>query len=434
MLQTLFYVPNEVIAGLPVFGRGWLLLAWAIFSVVLLVRLIRKQGPNAEAWGYVPLLVLVGAAIWLLLPRLCEPIPGRGGVVGLPIRGYGVMLLVAVAAAVAMAAWRGRRLGIDPELIFTLAFWGFVPGIIGARVFYVIEYWPDFQEETLRDTLVAIINVTQGGLVVYGSVIGGTLGFLAFIYKYKMPPLATLDLMTPSFLLGMAIGRIGCLLNGCCFGATCDLPWAVTFPAGSPAYRYQVQHGQMFLQGLKIAGDPLAEPVITEVRAGSPAEQQGLKPGERIASINGLLIVTAEQARAELMRAQGSETEIAVRTAGSRSAARWPVAGPPPRSEPVHPTQVYSSLNGLVLCLFLLAYAPFRRRDGEVWAMFLTLYPITRFLLEILRTDEPGLCGTGLTISQVVSLLLLLCAAAFWVHVLRKPPGTAFARYDEKSG
>lgn len=434
MLRTLFFIPNAEIAGLPVFGRGWLLLAWAVFSVVLLVWLIRKQGAEGEVWGYLPLLVLVAAAIWLLLPRLCEPIPGRGGLEGLPIRGYGMMLLVAVAAAVAMAAWRGRRMGLDPELIFTLAFWAFVPGIIGARVFYVIEYWDDFQKETLTETLQAMVNVTEGGLVVYGSLIGAILGLAAFLWRYKMPPLATLDLIAPSFVLGMAIGRLGCFLNGCCFGGVCDLPWAVTFPADSPPYLHQAEHGETFVQGLQIAGEPGAEPVIAAVRPGSPAERQGLKPGQAIVSIDGYRVRTAEQARRELLRAQQFDTEIAIETSGGESVAKWPIARSLPRTEPIHPTQIYSAINGLVLCLFLLAYAPFRRRDGVVWAMFLTLYPITRFLLEIIRTDESGVFGTGLSISQVVSLILLVCALVFWGYVLRKPRGLAFPAYQEPRG
>jgi len=324
-------------------------------------------------------------------------------------------------------------MGLDPELIFTLAFWAFVPAIIGARGFYVIEYWGDFQRETLGETLVALINVTQGGLVIYGSVIGGILGLLGFIYVYKMPPLATLDLVTPSFLLGMAIGRLGCFLNGCCFGGVCDLPWAVTFPADSPPYLHQVEHGETFIQGLKIVGGADAAPVITAVRSGSPAEKQGLKPGQEIVSIDGVPVRTAERARRELLRAQQFDTAmtITIDTAEGKTVVKWPITRPLPRSEPVHPTQLYSAVNGLVLCLFLVAYAPFRRRDGVVWAMFLTLYPITRFLLEIIRTDEPGVFGTGLTISQIVSLILLVCALAFWAHVFMKPPGTAFATHQE---
>jgi phosphatidylglycerol:prolipoprotein diacylglycerol transferase len=330
-----------------------------------------------------------------------------------------------------MAVWRGRRVGVDPELIFTLSFWAFVPGIIGARAFYVIEYWSGFQKATVGDTLLAMVNVTEGGLVVYGSVIGGALGLVGFFAKYKMPPLATLDLITPSFLLGLAIGRIGCLLNGCCFGGPCDLPWAVTFPAGSPPHVHQVRTGQTFLHGLKIVGDPDAEPVIAEVRPDSPAEKQGLQAGQTIAAINGRPVGTVDHAQWALIRAGRTGSEITVAIDESASVARWTLPSAPARSEPVHPTQLYSAANALVLCLFLLAYTPFRRRDGEVWAMFLTVYPVTRFLLEIIRTDEPGMFGTGLSISQNLSLLLLVGAIIFWAQLRMRPPGTVFATYRE---
>jgi hypothetical protein len=194
--------------------------------------------------------------------------------------------------------------------VFTLAFWAFVPGILGARAFYVIEYWDEFQRGP--DTFWAILNLTQGGLVVYGSVIGGIAGLAAFIYRYKMPPLATLDLVVPSFVLGMAIGRIGCLLNGCCYGGVCDLPWAVTFPAGSPAHRHQVEHGETFLQGLKIAGAAGAEPAILEVQPGSPAGEQGLEPGQRIVSVNGVPVRTVDGAQRELLGAQETDQEIMI--------------------------------------------------------------------------------------------------------------------------
>jgi phosphatidylglycerol:prolipoprotein diacylglycerol transferase len=73
-----------------------------------------------------------------------------------------------------------------------------------------------------------------------------------------------------------------------------------------------------------------------------------------------------------------------------------------------------------------LAYDPFRRRDGQVWAMFLTLYPVTRFLLEGIRDDEAALGLFELTRSQYFSLVLLACAAALWIYLLRRPPGTTF--------
>ena len=74
-----------------------------------------------------------------------------------------------------------------------------------------------------------------------------------------------------------------------------------------------------------------------------------------------------------------------------------------------------------MLCLLLLAYSPFARRDGEVAALGITIYPITRFLIERLRSDEANILGTGMHISQNISLGLLLLAAVLWVYLLRQP-------------
>ena len=421
MLQTLFHIPNEI-TGMPVFGFGLLLALWAAGSLALLAWLGWRQGFNADTWGYVPILALIGAAIWFVLPRLAEA-------EGLPIRGYGVMLLLALLASTSLAAWRARRRGIDPELIFSLAFWVIVPGIIGARLFYVIEYWPAFERPTLGATLAEIFKVTEGGLVVYGSLLGGFLGLAAFLRKHRLPMLATFDLLAPAVMLGLAIGRLGCMLNGCCYGGLCDLPWAVRFPVESPAHVHQVQHGETFLYGLKITGDAEAPPVITDVQPGSPAEEHGLKAGQTIAAINGAPVAMVADAQWALLRAHRRGSQLAIHTQGVRNPATWRIAPPLPASEPVHPTQLYSSLNALLLCLFLLAYDPFRKRDGELFALVLTLYPITRFVLEIIRTDEASVFGTGLSISQNLSLLLLAAAVGVWAYVLRQPLGKAFAGY-----
>ncbi len=424
MLQTLFYIPQEI-AGVAVFGFGLLLAAWALGSVLLLAWLGWRQGFNADTWSYVPLLALIGAAVCWLLPALCE----NGG---LPIRGYGVMLLAAVATATALLVWRAVRVGLNGEMMFSLVFWGFVPGIIGARLFYVIEYWPSFQRPTFGATLAAAVNIAQGGLVVYGSLIGGTIGLVAFMLKHKLPVLATLDLLTPSLVLGLAIGRIGCFLNGCCFGGPCDLPWAVTFPAGSPAHVQQVQRGQAFVGGLKLAGGPGDLPVIGEVEPGSGAEKADLAPKQQIVSINGQSVRTVEEARRFLMYLDEPGTRISIVTGGSATPRDWTVSEPS-RSLPVHPTQIYSMINALLLCLLFLTYDRFRRRDGELFALLLTIYPVTRFVLEIIRTDERPVFGTGLTISQNVSLLMLLGAAGFWFYILGRPPGTAFLAQNGKN-
>lgn len=89
-------------------------------------------------------------------------------------------------------------------------------------------------------------------------------------------------------------------------------------------------------------------------------------------------------------------------------------------------------LDGLLLCLLLLAVDRFRRRDGVLFALILTIYPVTRFFIESLRSDEAPILGTGLSIAQNVSIVLLLCAAALWYYVLRQPKGLAFSPEPNK--
>ena len=89
----------------------------------------------------------------------------------------------------------------------------------------------------------------------------------------------------------------------------------------------------------------------------------------------------------------------------------------------MQPSQPLSTIDALLLCLLLLAYDPFRRRDGELFALMMSIYPVTRFLIEGLRSDEAAVFGTGMSIAQCVSLLLLVCAAALWFYILRQPKG-----------
>src|SRR5205823_8254718 len=89
-------------------------------------------------------------------------------------------------------------------------------------------------------------------------------------------------------------------------------------------------------------------------------------------------------------------------------------------SLPVHPTQLYSAIDGLVLLFLLSAYYPLRRRDGEVMALLMVTYPVTRFLVEYLRNDE-RVFFAGLTISQNLSVLVLFAGLLFWYRLSRLP-------------
>jgi phosphatidylglycerol:prolipoprotein diacylglycerol transferase len=424
MWQTLFHVPHEIL-GLPVFGLGWALLAWTVFSAAWMVWLARRQGWNSDTLSYLPVMAIIALAIVFLLPRLEEQPAGQPPL-GLPIRGYGTLLLAAVVAGVGLCVYQARRVGLDVEIIYSLAFWMFLGGIAGARAFHVVEYWELYAHSDPLAMLWGVLNVAAGGLVVYGALFGGLAAAVIYFAIRRMPPLPIADVVIPGMALGLAIGRVGCLLNGCCFGGACELPWAVTFPQGTFPYIHQQDHG--LFHGFRLTADEDENAIVQWVEAESPAAGAGLASGDRIEAIDHVpLRGQFDQAgrperpidvAAAALRRGGGQIEI---TTSDGRLVRWPVGPPPPRSRPVHPTQVYSAVNALLLCLLLLAWYPYRRHDGEVFALGITLYAVTRFILEIIRVDEAPIFGTGLSISQNVSLVMLVLAAGLWVYILRQP-------------
>lgn len=425
MQQTLFEIP------LP-----WLAVAAGVFvTFLLLAPASAKESWRQHARRQLPLVGLV----WLIVAGLFAffTLAENAPAFALPIRGYGVMLLLGVVAGVSLAAYLARRMGLDQDIIFTLAIVLFVTAIAGARIFYVVQYWDQFthvadesgatRPATLPEMLLEIVNVTQGGLVVYGSLIGGLIGGVWFLRRRGLPMLAMADLVAPSMVLGLAIGRIGCLMNGCCFGGVCEAPWVgplwvgpITFPSEpveSPPYQYQRQRG--LLQGIAIGEDESGWPIVASIDPQGPAAATDLQPGDRILSINGQAAGSADAARG-ILRLARSTIEI---QRADGDLVHWKM---PKRSLPVYPAQIYSAINAALLTLLLWAVYPFRPRDGFVMTLMLTLYPVTRFLLEIIRTDEPGRWRTGLTISQLVSLVFVVGVVALWVYIFRQSPELAF--------
>lgn len=414
MLQTLFHIPPEV-AGTPLFGFGALFWVWLLGSAVTLGVSYARHGFSEETRGYLPVLLVLGLAIVFAIPAIIDER-------GLPIRGYGTMLVVAVIAACGLAVWRSVKAGINPELILSLAFWCFLGGIVGARTFYVIEYWHDFASHSPGEMLFEIVNLTQGGLVVYGAIIGGVIAALWFLALYKLPVLAMGDIIAPALALGLGLGRIGCFMNGCCYGGPSDLPWAVQFPSPSPPFQRQVERGEVFMAGLKFDRDLSLPAVIVEVEPNSSAAKAGLAAGNRVIAVGKKPVRNTAQAIDLLLGVEPGETAT-VQAAG-KTPVTIALPSVPARSRPVHPTQLYSAIDGALLCCFLLALYPFRRRDGEVLVALMILHPISRFLLEIVRVDEGGVLGTSLSISQVISLGFLAGAVALFAYLRTKPRGT----------
>ncbi len=415
MCQTLFVIPKQI-AGLDVFGFGWLLAIWGVISIGLVAWSLRRHGWSGETRGQIGVVVIVALAIAFLFPVVVD---GRLG--GLAIRGYGAMLLLAVIAGVALSLYRAQRVGLNPEIILSLGTWFFVWGILGARAFYVIEYWDRFQKPTLAQSVFAILNLTQGGLVVYGSLLAGGAALIVFVRKYHLPGLALADLIAPGVVLGIGLGRLGCFMNGCCYGGPSDLPWAVQFPPESPAFIDQVETGQLYVQGLVFDGSGDDPAVVKRVEPGSPAQAAGMKPGDRVVAVGHMPVKSVAEAQAELFRNFGEGQTVALKIAGDEAARRWAITGPPPVSRPVHPAQLYSVIDALLLCFLLLAFEPYKRRDGELTALVLTIHPISRFLLEIIRVDESAVFGTGMSISQNISVAILAGGVALWIYLLWRP-------------
>jgi len=288
----------------------------------------------------------------------------------------------------------------------------------------VIEYWESrFRYNDWQTTLLAVVKFTEGGLVVYGALIGATAAFFVFVMRHRLPALALADLIAPSLAVGLALGRIGCLLNGCCYGGETTRPWAVTFPRGSLTYLEQVAAGRMVGLHLKEQSDGNDSGlVIGAVDADSPATAAGLAAGMQIVAINGRTVENLAQAQELFLVAFRQQRPLRIKTADGK-AFRLPAVQPPPRSLPVHPTQLYSAVNAALLAWVLWSFYPFRRRDGEVTALMLTLYPISRFLLEMIRIDESAVFGTGLSISQNISIVLFVVALAMWAFLRRRPAG-----------
>jgi phosphatidylglycerol---prolipoprotein diacylglyceryl transferase len=147
-----------------------------------------------------------------------------------PIHWYGVMVAIGFAAGLWTASRRALRSGIAPEQILDLGPWLILGAIVGARTLYVVSYW---HESFAGKGLGEIFAVWNGGLVYYGGLIGATLASSLYLWRQKLPFWKVADAVAPSIALGSMFGRIGCLLNGCCYGRACDLPWAIRFPPGN---------------------------------------------------------------------------------------------------------------------------------------------------------------------------------------------------------
>ncbi len=349
---------------------------------------------------------------------------------GIPIYGYGLMLFVAFVACTWLGSRLARREGIAPEHVQDLAIYLFVGGIIGSRVVYMIQYykgwsvgfsdWPHFVQ-LVKD----FFSIWEGGLVFYGGAAGGALAYVvayyAVIKKHHISTLKLADVIAPCVALGLCLGRVGCLLNGCCYGeVACPSCPAVHFPLSGMPREQLVKSGYQTDAGFTLSDRADNDHTVGAVEPGSAAERAGLKPGDVIAKLDGHAIDSDSDLwkymYPEWPRGKNDLT-LTVERKGEAHEVTMTFA---PMTLGLHPTQLYETISMALLLFLLLAYYPFRRHDGELLALFFMLYPLHRFLNEMLRGDNEKV-GFGLTLSQNGSILLFAIGLILFLWLRRLP-------------
>jgi len=301
----------------------------------------------------------------------------------LTVKSYGLMMVIGFLAAVTVIRYLSRDFTRDPQLITNAALYSLIAGVAGARLFYVFHHLGNFRYDPL-----GVFKIWQGGLELLGGVILAVLVIFFFLVYHKLPIRRYLDALAVGLMLALAFGRIGCFLNGCCYGKPTDLPWGVRFPYYSFAYQSQVNP------------DPQRD--RSEPQLKLPDEYFGYQDDD--GWFPGL--------KPKQMLTDKQKEEV---TKGKY------------RCLPVHPTQLYSSGLAAFWCLVLYLFwrrsqkalgsgkpGGFLAKPGCTFALMLIVYGASRYLLESLRDDNPFEFD-GLTISQNLAIVMIVLGAVLMV-------------------
>ena len=303
------------------------------------------------------------------------------------------MMVIGFLAAVSLIRHLSRNITPDPQLITNAALYSLIGGVVGARLFYVLHHFGDFKEN-----LASVFAIWQGGLELLGGVILAITIIDLYLWYHKLPIRRYNDILAIGLMLALVFGRIGCFLNGCCFGKPTELPWAVHFPYNSFAYRSQIR--------------PNPERNRPEPQLELPDEFFGYydDDGHWVQDLKPKNYLTEQQ--------------------------KFEVTKGKYRCLPVHPTQLYTSAGAAVLCLIL--YFFWRRSQnagssktagkiftepGSTFALMFALYGLTRFFIEFLRDDNRFEID-GLTISQLIGIAMIIFGATLMAILQIMKPKT----------
>lgn len=263
-----------------------------------------------------------------------------------PVYTYGPLMALGFLLGFGLLYHIAKRREEDLEFYMDLYLIIIIAGLLGAKMLYNFLEWDKFVEHPLK-----MMNCRGGGLVWYGGVILGIVGVMIYARMKRVPVLQVIDTLAAPGALGLAIGRIGCLMGGCCYGQICDLAWGIRYPAGT-------------------------------------------LPLEEMAKAQGLVVP------------EGADLNQLFK---------------------VHPSPIYESLAALLIALVIYFLIRRNVRTGAATALWFTLYPVVRFLLEFIRGDKArGFFYEGesfnLSTSQLISLLIVGVAAILWVYIFTHPP------------
>jgi phosphatidylglycerol:prolipoprotein diacylglycerol transferase len=364
----------------------------------------------------------------------------------LPIRGYGLMLMIGFLGGTWWAARRAVRVKADPDLVINMGFVALIASVIGARIFYVLHYWDEhFAGRPLR----AAFDITAGGMEFYGGFIGGFTALLVYMLLKRVSLRLYLDILAPSLMFGMGMARIGCFLNGCCWGAVCDpqqIPWAVRFPYASPAAYRQWEERVITYPAELITTyfDGSASLIPRDEFAASAAPARAAQANyarayeayetARVKHADDATLASLAKARdAARKKWQDTSSEIARSVKQESTYAMSPaalearVSAEASHTHAVHPVQLYASLDGLLLAILLNAIFFRRKQHGLVTGLLFLFYPIMRFCEEVIRSDNPH-DVIGFTISQFISIAIFAGGVLFLIAIYRMPANPTAAK------
>jgi len=316
------------------------------------------------------------------------------------VKSYGLMMVIGFLCAVFVMRKMAVRVGENPDNVTNVGLYALITGVLGARIFYVLHNFDQF-----RGGLLKVFAVWQGGLEFVGGVILGMIFVLSYLYFRKLSIRRFFDILAVGLMIGLSFGRIGCFLNGCCYGKPTEMACGVSFPYGSPSY-----WSQAFPDTRRGRDKPQID-LPAEYYGNFSSDKKSWVPAQELSKYHSNLkpryLLTEEQAHQ-------------VGKHGKYYAMH------------VHPTQLYSSANAFfisgVLYLFWRKFGD--KKVGCTYGLMFVLYGITRFILETIRDDNPfeaawWIIYRGGTISQNIGIYMGFIGVIAFLFCWIRPLPTA---------